>query len=291
MIRVFDRPAGEDLLPFSAFLWQHDVPHKITEESGRQVLWLQYEEHRDAVLHWFEQWQNGALSLPEAKVSWGGQRVPFSGPLADWRNIPVTFALIGVCLLVALLTSLGGNLKTIEWFTISPFEIVGSDIYYLPLTKVIEIGELWRLFTPAFIHFGLFHLVFNMMWLLDLGWYIERRHGHLFLLALVLITAAIGNMAEFVFSPNSLFIGGMSGAIYGLLGFCWQRQKVEPKNFPLPSGVYMFMMIWLLIGFSGVLEAFGFGRIANLAHAGGLIAGVVLGWFYNHVSVRRSTVK
>ena len=291
MIRVFDRPAGEDLLPFSAFLWQHDVPHKITEESGRQVLWLQYEEHRDAVLHWFEQWRGGALHLPEAKVSWSSQRAPFSGPLADWRNIPVTLALIGLCLLVALLTSLGGNLKTIEWFTISPFEIVGSDIYYLPLTKVIEIGELWRLFTPAFIHFGLFHLVFNMMWLLDLGWYIERRHGQLFLLALVLITAAIGNMAEFVFSPNSLFIGGMSGAIYGLLGFCWQRQKVEPENFPLPSGIYMFMMVWLLIGFSGVLEAFGFGRIANLAHAGGLIAGVILGWFYNHVSVRRSTVK
>ncbi len=289
MIRVFDRPASEDLLPFSGFLWGQEIPHRIIEEVGRQVLWLEDEQHLEQVKEWFAQWQSGAMTITKVRVE--DDQKPkaklISGPLADWRKIPATLTLIAISLVVALVTGLGDNVDTIGWFTISPFEIVGESVYYWSLPQVIASGELWRLFSPAFIHFGLFHLLFNMMWLLDLGWYIERRHGHLFLLLLVLVTAAVGNICEFTFSEGSLFIGGMSGAIYGLLGFCWMRKKQEPKTFNLPSGVYTFMMVWLLIGFTGLLKLFGFGSIANIAHGSGLLSGVALGWLYNMLFVRR----
>ena len=41
--------------------------------------------------------------------------------------------------------------------------------------------------------------------------------------------------------------------------------------------IYIFMIVWLLLGFLGVLEIFGFGSIANYAHLGGLISGLIFG--------------
>jgi GlpG protein len=46
------------------------------------------------------------------------------------------------------------------------------------------------------------------------------------------------------------------------------------------------MVIWLILGFLGVLELFGFGSIANYAHLGGLISGLFFGMLtkiYNKV--------
>ena len=45
--------------------------------------------------------------------------------------------------------------------------------------------------------------------------------------------------------------------------------------YDIPPGLYMFMIIWMILGFMGVLELFGFGSVANFAHLGGLLSGII----------------
>ena len=45
----------------------------------------------------------------------------------------------------------------------------------------------------------------------------------------------------------------------------------------MPNALYIFMFIWLLIGFTGILSIFGFGNVANIAHLVGMIAGFIFG--------------
>jgi GlpG protein len=45
-------------------------------------------------------------------------------------------------------------------------------------------------------------------------------------------------------------------------------------RYGLPPALYLFMIVWLILGFLGILTLFGFGNIANFAHLGGLISGI-----------------
>ncbi|MDD4873202.1 MAG: rhomboid family intramembrane serine protease, partial [Kiritimatiellae bacterium] len=57
----------------------------------------------------------------------------------------------------------------------------GDNIPPTELLPDIMQGEIWRIFTPIFLHFGPLHLLFNMMWLKDLGTAIENQHNSLML--------------------------------------------------------------------------------------------------------------
>ena len=51
-------------------------------------------------------------------------------------------------------------------------------------------------------------------------------------------------------------------------------------RYDLPPAIYLFMIVWLLLGFIGVLDLFGFGSVANYAHLGGLISGILFAMIY-----------
>jgi membrane associated rhomboid family serine protease len=132
-------------------------------------------------------------------------------------------------------------------------------------------GELWRLITPIFIHFSWMHILFNMLWLKDLGSMIEARQGSGFLTIMVLVTAIASNLAQFLaVGPD---FGGMSGVVYALMGYIWIRGKLDPGSglFLHPSTV-MMMIIWFFVCWTGAV-----GHVANFAHAGGLLAGMAWG--------------
>jgi len=87
----------------------------------------------------------------------------------------------------------------------------------------------------------------------------------------VLGFSGFSNLVQYAWGgPN---FGGMSGVVYGLLGYIWVRGKLDPG-----SGLYLhqttviMMLVWLAFGFTGILS------IANGAHLGGLVVG--LGWGY-----------
>jgi GlpG protein len=133
-------------------------------------------------------------------------------------------------------------------------------------------GQVWRLFTPIFIHFDILHILFNMLWLRDLGSMIEARQRSWFFILLVLTLAAVSNLAQY-FVSGPVF-GGMSGVVYGLLGYVWMRAKFDPSSgfFVHPTTITI-MLIWLVVCYTGWL-----GPVANTAHTAGLIAGGLWGY-------------
>ena len=137
--------------------------------------------------------------------------------------------------------------------------------------------EWWRLITPTFLHFSFTHLIFNCLWIYILGSKIEIIDGKGVFLTLFLIASVASNLGQYFLTGNYLF-GGLSGAVYGLLGYCFILDlDNRGQRYDLPNALYIFMFIWLLIGFTGLLKVFGFGDVANMAHLVGMIVGFFLG--------------
>ena len=138
-------------------------------------------------------------------------------------------------------------------------------------------NEWWRLITPTFLHFSVTHLVFNCLWIYILGQRIEKLDGLSVFLFIFILTGILSNAGQFFWTQQYLF-GGLSGAVYGLLGYCFIIElDGRHGRYGLPEALYLFMFIWLLVGFTGVLSFFGFGNVANTAHLVGMIAGFIIG--------------
>lgn len=88
-----------------------------------------------------------------------------------------------------------------------------------PLFEKIRQGELWRVFSPCLLHLNVFHLFFNMIWLVILGKMIEEKIGALRYLSLILIVAVASNTAQYLVSgPNFIGISGSSAVCWALYG-------------------------------------------------------------------------
>lgn len=143
--------------------------------------------------------------------------------------------------------------------------------FHADLTQFLD-WQVWRFFTPSLIHFSIMHLVFNLLWWWYLGGQIEMRIGSGKLLILALAAGAISNTAEFMLSGPAF--GGLSGVVYALLGYCWLRGRSQPEcGIALPPALMGFMLLWLALGFTGLL-----GPVGNMAHLAGLLVGLLQAW-------------
>ena len=191
------------------------------------------------------------------------------------QRAPVTIALIAISLMVAaVLTDLNAPRRGGGGFV-----SIGPPLCTKPASKYLFVseknsslpevrsGEIWRLFTPMFLHFTILHIAFNMYWVREMGSAIETRIKSWRFLALVLFCEAMSIvLASQIEGPNA---GGMSGVGYGLFGYLWVKGRFQPE---LGLGVsqnltFMFMM-WLGLGFSGML-----GPISNWGHVFGMVGG------------------
>jgi len=258
----------EDLLPLSALLHQRGVAHRIFEESGRQVVKVQHAEHAQQVAALYRAWRAG-----EVRIELTGKPRKIARPGAmQWRSAPVTLALILLSIGGFLLVYLGAPPAWIGYLTFTPFSIADNNLVFGSID-----GQYWRLITPAFLHFGWLHIVFNSLWLWELGSRVERVMGQLNMVLLFLVIALVSNASQFAFGGPGLF-GGMSGVVYGLLGFSWVAPLLQPRWRIQPTpAIMLFMVGWLLVCLVGLIEVLGFGAIANAAHLGGLICGAMLG--------------
>ena len=189
-------------------------------------------------------------------------------------HIPIIIASI----LIAFLSNFGSVIILIEPFTFTQFNITNLGYFSAHSfdQTFIENNQWWRLVSPMFLHFSFAHLAFNCLWIYILGEKIERIDGSLTFITIVIFTAVSSNSLQYFWNGSSLF-GGLSGVIYGLLGFCMIVEMDSSHDvYDIPPGLYMFMIIWMILGFIGVLELFGFGSVANFAHLGGLVSGIIL---------------
>lgn len=132
-------------------------------------------------------------------------------------------------------------------------------------------SEPYRLFSPAIMHLSLLHLAFNLAWWWYLGGLVERQLGAGTLVTLFLLSSAASNLLQaLIDGPN---FAGLSGVNYALAGFVWGCGVFhQSKALNLPNNLFVFLMVWMLLGFTEWLPI----NMANWAHLGGLMAGLVL---------------
>ena len=193
---------------------------------------------------------------------------PIMPPTTIPRAPPLTIALVATSVVVYALM----NLVSSPALIIAPLLI--SEYQAPTLPEIID-GQYWRLVTPMFLHFSIFHIVFNLLWVWELGRLIEWRHGMGALGALTVGLSVLSNLTQY--SVSGPAFGGMSGVIYGYFGYIWVMSMGSPRfGIRLNPAIVKLLLVWFLIGWSGILGVWFGLRIANTAHTAGLLGGVAV---------------
>ncbi|MGL6303860.1 rhomboid family intramembrane serine protease GlpG [Aeromonas caviae] len=204
-------------------------------------------------------WQSGHA---DARIDYSKG---MTDPVTDFLHQagPLTLVVIIACLAIYALDAIGLP--------------IFDELAFHPTLAQFTDWQAWRYVTPAFIHFSVLHLVFNLLWWWYLGGQIEQRLGSGKLFILLIVGAALPNIAEF-FASGPRF-GGLSGVVYALLGYSWLRTRLQPDcGLAMPPALMGFMLVWLVLGFLDMLGT----PTANMAHLVGLLVGLAQGWLDRH---------
>lgn len=192
----------------------------------------------------------------------------------------VTLGLVIACVAVALATRFGAEHSLVSQLQISASSIGRAGTWASWFSEVRS-GQIWRLVTPVLLHFSWAHFLFNLWTFWGLGLAIERRRGSWALLGLVVAFGVVSNVGQYV--AGGPRFGGMSGVIYGLLGYVWMMGCYRPSaGLALQPQIVLLMLVWFVIGVYGAVPGSPVTRtlgvsMANTAHGMGLLAGVVWG--------------
>ncbi len=278
---------------FSDYLYVLGIENQVEEdEPPAWVLWIHSDEQIDkasGLLAQFKadpqnpRYRQGAKSAEDRRALAEQAELAARRRMIDGRQAlvrqgsfgmgPLTLLFIGVCVAVSLISNFGDRASLISsLFIASSYNLNASMFERLLSLREIGQGQVWRVFTPIFIHYGFIHLLFNMLWLKDLGTAIERRESTGTLAVMILTIAGISNLAQFLSQgPN---FGGMSGVVYGLLGYIWIRGKHDPSSgYHVPPPTVVFMGVWFLVCAFGWIS-----NVANVVHGVGLAIGIAWGY-------------
>lgn len=293
-MRVIGHLASEALAhTFGDYLYVQGTENKVESQAdGSWAIWVNDEDKLEGAAQLLEEfrtnpaapkYQAQAKSASDLREVEEKKQEAWRKRLRDRRHLfqpltgygvgPLTFVLIVASVVVFFLSHFGAEVERVQVLAITHLWAEGPYTTWLPGLSEIRQGQLWRLVTPILIHWSPAHILFNMWWLRDLGSMIEARQSTLQLGLLVLVTAAGSSLGEYWLGHTAAF-GGMSGVLYGLLGYIWLRGKFDPGSglFLHPTTVTM-MLIWLVVCFTGLL-----GPIANMAHVVGLGMGMAWGF-------------
>jgi len=269
-IVVIDTVVDEDLAGFSRYLWQQGVSHRVVEHKERQLLLVASKPIAIQVRSAYEAMRSGQDKLPDIDIPVQGQASILV--LQMLRRIPVTLGLVLLSLLGFLLVYFDRGFELVRYLTFFDFDRVGAHVIFSLPGK-----EYWRLITPVFLHFGLMHIAFNMSLLWFAGRQIEILQGSVRMLGICAVIGMGSNIMQAMYSEVAIF-GGMSGVVYGLLGYAWIWNLIRPaRALPIPNVIFYFSLAMMVLGFAGFAGLLGAGKVANVAHLGGLIMGLLMG--------------
>jgi rhomboid protease GluP len=192
-----------------------------------------------------------------------GPRIP--------KGFTITYALIALNVIVYVYTSF---LSGTPWTT--------SDdvlVQYGQVNSLVMSGSYWQLLTSMFVHVSIEHIVGNMLFLLIFGLRAEDMFDAKEYLLIYLLTGLAGNFLTLV--PTLLGAGdvvsaGASGAIFGVFGAVIIYSRRAFSQSIITALIFAFFLFIINIG----------PEVNIFAHAGGLVAGLLMGYYF---ATRRKT--
>ncbi|MEX1059405.1 MAG: rhomboid family intramembrane serine protease [Methyloceanibacter sp.] len=202
------------------------------------------------------------------------------------RTVPyVTFALIGLNVLFFLVELAGGDQFITNW------AFIPSRFSDQPGANAVTI------FSAMFMHGGWLHLFGNMLFLWIFGDNVEDRLGHLKFLIFYLLAGIAATFAQYALSPESGIPNvGASGAIAGVLGayilmFPQARVNVLLGRQIVAMPAFVVLGLWIVLQLVSGVGTIGYtdesanvGGIAYMAHIGGFVAGLLMGFLFRDSS-------
>jgi len=283
MYKVLDVSIQEDLGQFSRLLWQRKISHRIYEVESRQILTVPDQSQVMAARHLFQQWQRGEV-IPDAGdssdfVSYFSPRDFLGKIFHAFRKATFTLSLIVLCIILAFLAPLNAMTDLTRAMLYPDFSF-GTRIIDLDNVRAnFSALQFLKMISPMLLHGGIIHLAFNMLWLWEFGRRIEAVQASWSFLVLIFFIALVSNTVQYLYG-GSIYFGGMSGVVYGLFSYIWMWQLFDPKkNLSLPGPLIFFLLLSLV-----VITVINLDFIADEAHIGGLLTGVVYGAFTATIS-------
>lgn len=181
------------------------------------------------------------------------------------KKAPVTFILVAINIIIFFVFDIAGSTLNTEFMlahgTMNP-------------TMVVHYGEWYRLLTCTFLHFGIEHLLNNMLLLFLLGQIFEQAVGSVRFTGIYLGSGLSGSFLSLIWMclrGEDNIVAGASGAIFGVVGgmiVVLLVHKGKYKDFTIRRMLFMAALT-LYYGFRNA-------GTDNAGHVGGLIAGMLI---------------
>jgi membrane associated rhomboid family serine protease len=206
------------------------------------------------------------------------------------RGFPfVVYALIAVNVWVFVQELQAPDLnRFLDAFAMIPYDVTHDVVLAPPSPPIPAL----TLVTSLFLHGGLLHIGFNLLFLFVFGPQVEALCGHLRFLVYYLLCGIAGGIAMIVIGPGShVPTIGASGAIAGVLGGYLVNFPLARIRTIVPIGCFPLFLqlpallvigVWALVQFVTGFDALNAraaesqGGTAYFAHIGGFCAGVLL---------------
>ena len=183
------------------------------------------------------------------------------------RNEICTIGLISVNIAVFFILSIFGR-------TEDPVFMMDHGAMFIPF--ITQKQEYYRLFTCMFLHFGIDHLLNNMVMLGAIGWNLESHLGHLRFLIIYLLSGLGGNLLSFFINlhgDQNVVSAGASGAVFGMMGALVLVVIRHHGRLQTLTKRRLLIMVFLSL-YCGFTSA----GVDNAAHVGGLLCGFISAW-------------
>ncbi len=221
----------------------------------------------------------------------------YQNSMLSGRLPPLTLTLIVLCCVFSILSSFSSPKPSnpLGMSIVKQLKFADMQKYQATKDPAVSLKEfqLWRIFTPMFLHGDPFHLIMNMLALASLGRVTERLERTPRYALLILIFALGSHLPQGLLPESILGIRGLSGSpnfvgisgvVLGLFGYIATKTYLRRDlGFSLSTQSYFMVGLILLLGFGGDITGnVGNLRMANFAHLGGLLTGIAVGWIMSN---------
>jgi rhomboid protease GluP len=181
--------------------------------------------------------------------------------MSSSQKFKVTYILIAINVIVYIYTSVvGGNFLLTDNGPIYQWGQLGD--------AVINHGQFYQVLTSMFIHAGIVHLAGNMIFLLVFGLRGEEMFSLPEYLSIYFLGGVAGNLLSLLFLPLDIPSVGASGAIFAMFGAAIIHARRSVGQSVLSALIYGFFLLFLSAA----------PNVNNLAHIGGLVVGLIIGY-------------